>query len=201
MDLVNYQNIKNFLETANFPSNFSREQRKKLESQSKFYIIKNNQLYKHDRRKQKSYPLLKVIQKHEVESILYLLHNHPIGAHLGTDKMFEKIRSRYFWPQIYQHIKHYVQTCDSCQKRGKYRTPGPLKPIPVETPFYQIGIDFVGPLPVTSRQNKYIIVATDYMTKWPEAKAVPKADAQTTVNFIYEEIICRHGCPYYLLTN
>jgi len=201
MDLITYQNIKNFLETANFPLNFSRNQKRKLETQSKFYIIKNNQLYKHDRKKKKAHQLLKVIQRHEVEPIMFLLHNHPIGAHLGTDKMFEKIRSRYFWPQMYQHIKEYVQTCDTCQKRGKYRTPGPLQPISVESPFHRIGLDFVGPLPITSHQNKYIIVATDYMTKWPEARAVPRADAQATVNFIYEEIICRHGCPSYLLTD
>ena len=29
------------------------------------------------------------------------------------------------------------------------------------------------------------------MTKWPEAKAVPKADAKNTVDFIYEDIICQ----------
>ena len=149
------------METANFPLNFSRNQKRKLETQSKFYIIKNNQLYKHDRKKKKAHQLLKVIQKHEVEPIMFLLHNHPIGAHLETDKMFEKIRSRYFWPQMYQHIKEYVQTCDTCQKRGKYRTPGPLQPISVESPFHRIGLDFVGPLPITSHQNKYIIVATD----------------------------------------
>src|SRR6185295_3482481 len=198
METITYHNLKYFLETANFPTSFTRCQRKQLESQSKFYIIKNNLLYKQDRRKQKTHQLLKVIQKHEVEPILYLMHNHPIGAHLGTDKMFGKIQDKYYWPHMYKHIKNYVQTCDTCQKRGKYRIPGPLQPIPVEAPFHRIGIDFVGPLPTTTQQNKYIIVATDYMTKWPEAKAVPKADAKNTVDFIYEDIICRHGCPTYL---
>ena len=136
MDIITYHNLKYFLETANFPTDFSRNQKKQLESQSKFYTIKNDQLYKQDRRKQKTHQILKVIQKHEVEPILYLMHNYPIRVHLGTDKMFEKIRDKYFWPQMYQHIKNYVQTCDTCQKRGKYRTPRPLQPIPVEAPFH-----------------------------------------------------------------
>src|SRR2546430_17379755 len=69
------------------------------------------------------------------------------------------------------------------------------------SPFYQIGIDFVGPLPLTSNGNKYIIVAMDYLTKWPEAQAVPNANAETTANFLYETIISRHGCPQKILSD
>jgi hypothetical protein len=54
----------------------------------------------------------------------------------------------------------------------------PLQPIPVGKPFSKIGIDIVGPLPLTDNGNKYIVVATDYMTKWPEARAIPQATAQ-----------------------
>jgi hypothetical protein len=39
------------------------------------------------------------------------------------------------------------------------------------------------------------------MTKWPEAKPVPAATAKETVQFIYEDIICRHGCPGRILTD
>ena len=199
MDRTHYQHLKHYLETAQTPDSFSSIQKTKLVSKSNYYIIVNDQLYKRDRRNKKN--LLRVIQQHEVEPILYLMHNHPIGAHLGTDKMFNKIRDKYYWPQMFEHIKNYVQSCDDCQKRGKYHTPGPLKPIPVEALFHRIGIDYVGPLPETIRKNKFIIVATDYLTKWPEAKAVPTANAQEAANFIYEDIICRHGCPVYLLSD
>ena len=39
------------------------------------------------------------------------------------------------------------------------------------------------------------------MTKWPVASATPAADANTVVEFIYENIICRHGCPNYILSD
>lgn len=77
----------------------------------------------------------------------------------------------------------------------------PLHPIPVLTPFHQVGINIVGPLPITPRSNRYIVVATDYMTKWPEARAIPFANAQEVSSFIFEEIICRHGCPEKLLSD
>jgi len=136
-----------------------------------------------------------IIRNFETEPVLFMMHNDSTAGHFAVDKMFEKIRDRYYWPQMYETIKNYVQTCDSCQRRGKNKDNQLLHPIPVYGPFYQIGIDIVGPLPITENKNKYIVVAIDYLTKWPEAQAIETADAQTIAVFIHERIICQHGPP------
>ena len=100
---------------------------------------------------------------------------------------------------MFEDIRSYVQSCDSYQRRSKSQDRQLLNPIPIQRPFYQIGIDFVGPLSRTSNGNQYIIVAMDYFTKWPEAKPLPRATSEATSDFIYNEIICRHGCPTYLV--
>ena len=41
----------------------------------------------------------------------------------------------------------------------------------------------------------------DYFTKWPEAKPVKEATAKEVSKFIYEDIICRHGCPMKILSD
>ena len=64
-----------------------------------------------------------------------------------------------------------------------------------------IGIDVVRPLTKTTTGNKYIVVAMDYFTKWPEAKALKEANAREISIFIYEDIICRHGYPHKILTD
>jgi hypothetical protein len=127
--------------------------------------------------------------------VLYMFHNDPISGHFATNRMFEKIRKRYYWPQYYEDIRDYVKSCDACQKRGRTKSNNQLHPIPVHSPFYQIGIDIVGPLPRTQRGKKYIVVAMDYLSKWPEAHAISEANAENVAKFIYEQIICQHGCP------
>ena len=61
--------------------------------------------------------------------------------------------------------------------------------------FERWGIDIVGPLPQTEDGYRYIVVAIDYFSRWPEARPLTHANARQVAKFIYEEIICRFGAP------
>nr|GEV30903.1 reverse transcriptase domain-containing protein [Tanacetum cinerariifolium] len=53
------------------------------------------------------------------------------------------------------------------------------------------GIDFMGPFP-SSRGNRYILVAVDYLSKWVESKALPTNDARVVVKFL-KSLFARFG--------
>jgi transposase InsO family protein len=59
----------------------------------------------------------------------------------------------------------------------------------------RIAVDIMGPLPVTNHGNRYLLVAMDYFTKWPEAYAVPDQEAKTVATVLVREFICRFGTP------
>lgn len=46
-----------------------------------------------------------------------------------------------------------------------------------------------------------IVVATDYLTKWVEAKATTKNDARTTAKFLYEYVFTRYGLPIEIMSD
>ena len=69
-----------------------------------------------------------------------------------------------------------------------------LHPISVHSPWHRIGIDLVGPLPISKSGNSYIITCLDYFTKWPEAAAIPDKSAESVSNFLFK-LITRHGSP------
>lgn len=199
MDLNTYYLIIQFLSTFSLPTHLTREQQAAIRRKSRYFIVLNDQLYKKNR-DNPTRPI-KVVKENEVEEILYHSHSDPLAGHFSLDETYRRIKIRYYWPQMYEDTRNYVKTCDECQRRGKNKRIEPLHPIKIGQPFDRLGMDIVGPLPKTKNGNMYIVVATEYLTKWPEARAIPNAKASSVVSFFYEDIICRHGCPKEILTD
>lgn len=138
-----------------------------------------------------------------VPEILRMCHDSPVVAHQGFQKTLNRVRSVFYWGNIYKHVLNYVKSCDSCVKRRGHRSGGlaPLQRVPVTTyPMECVAVDAVGPLPLTCSGNKYILVMSDYFTRWPEAYPVPDIKSETVAR-ILEEFICRHGVPARLITD
>ncbi|GJU02679.1 reverse transcriptase domain-containing protein [Tanacetum coccineum] len=87
------------------------------------------------------------------------------------------------------------------EKQGKIsqRDEMPQNAIQVCEIFDVWGIDFMGPFP-SSRGNKYILVAVDYLSKWVEAKALPTNDARVVVKFL-KSLFARFGTPRAIISD
>nr|GEW33832.1 reverse transcriptase domain-containing protein [Tanacetum cinerariifolium] len=75
----------------------------------------------------------------------------------------------------------------------------PLNSIQVYEIFNVWGIDFMG-LFSSSRGNKYILVAVDYLSKWVEAKALPTNDARVVCKF-KKNLFARFGAPRAIISD
>ncbi|GJT21364.1 reverse transcriptase domain-containing protein [Tanacetum coccineum] len=122
----------------------------------------------------------------EALDILEACHNGPTRGHHGANLIAKKVfDAGFFWPTIYKDAHELVKNCDSCQRQGKILQLDemPQNSIQVCEIFDVWGIDFMGPFP-SSRGNKYILVAVDYLSKWVEVKALPTNDARVVCKFL-----------------
>lgn len=62
-------------------------------------------------------------------------------------------------------------------------------------------MDIVGPLKREPNNKRFLLVATDYFTKWVKAKALASISAQVVRRFIWEDIICRFGLLHTIISN
>lgn len=124
---------------------------------------------------------------------------HDELGHKGVFPVSEMLRRRFWWPGLEEHVKWHIRTCHECQMRQfkiQHIPPVVSTPAPL---FQKVYIDTM--LMPAAGGYKYIIHARDSLTSWPEWRALTSETSQTVRKFIFEEIFCRWGPVYELVTD
>ncbi|KHJ41558.1 integrase core domain protein [Trichuris suis] len=179
----------------------TEEDKRKLNVQEEFRLV-DGILYRknHDQGR----PWRLAIPLNLRRNIVVSTHAPPTAGHLGVEKTVNRLRKRYWWPNIMKTAREVVLACPICQKRkvGSGKPPGLLQSIELPSkPFEVLGIDHLGPFPLTGKGNRYIIVCIDYLTKWVELMAVADTTSQKVADFLMKSIVLRHGVPKKLISD
>ena len=194
-----YADIVNYLASGVVPQELSYQQRRKLRTDSRYYIWDDPLLFKRGA----DMIIRRCVPEFEQCKIVNECHASPYGGQFFGERTAHKIlQSGFYWPTIFRDCAEWVKLCDRCQKIGNIsrRNEMPLRSILVVQIFYVWGIDFMGPFP-PSFGNLYILLAVDYVSKWVEAIACPKNDANTVVSFLQKNILSRFGTPKTIISD
>lgn len=138
-----------------------------------------------------------VLPRNRIVDVLREIHAGSSGGHLGQNKTLQKIRERFYWAGAKVDVCSWIRCCEQCcATRGpQTRTRGTMNIYNVGMPFERVAMDIIGPLPTSNRGNRYLLVAMDYFSKWPEAYPISSQDAVTIADKFVEEWVTRYGVP------
>ena len=166
-------------------------------------VLRNNVLYRKFEADEDTVWWQLVVPKGIQDEILKFSHDHRLSGHLKTKKTLERLRRRFYWSGYRRNVELHCRNCIQCNARkGTTKKPkSALKTYTVGSPMQRCAMDIMGPLPPTQQGNKYILVISDYFTKWTEAYPMPDQEATTVANLLVREFICRFGIPSELHTD
>jgi hypothetical protein len=98
----------------------------------------------------------------------------------------------------------YQKGCDACQRFGNIQLAptGVMNSILKSWLFRGWGLDFIGEIqPGSSKGHRFILVVTDYFTKWTEAVPLRNMTHREVISFMQEHIIYRFGITQTLTTD
>ena len=102
-----------------------------------------------------------------------------------------------------KETQEYVKKCDQCQKFApNIHQPGEvLNPLSSPWPFAQWGLDIVGYFPKAVGNKRYLLVGTNYFTKWIEAEPLVNIRDVYAKKFVWKNIVTRFGIHHTLISN
>ncbi|XP_073137179.1 uncharacterized protein [Henckelia pumila] len=203
-------------ETFNLDVNLAGDWREELNSALQFpektipyglrmkilnYVLVEGDLY----RKGMDKLLLRCIGFPKAMEVMKQVHEGVCSAHQSGIKMRWLVRRHgYYWPSMLKDCIRYSKGCQPYQKHGNIqRVPADeMYAIIKPWPFRGWAMDLIGKIyPSSSKGHNFIIVATDFFTKWVEAIPLKKVKQKDMVYFIKEHIICWFGIPKSIISD
>lgn len=125
-------------------------------------------------------------------------------SHVGVDKTYSLVKNRFYWYGMYNYVKNFTSTCDTCQQvKPPSKAPrAPLLPIAPDEHLRMraVAID-IATLAKTDDGYRYFLLIGDMFSKYIEAVPMKDQTADTVVKAFWKGWITRHGCPMTLLSD
>lgn len=151
-----------------------------LWSQWNRLTVQNDQLYrKFEEDDGNTTRLQAIVPISQRRTVLEFCHDVNTAAHLGVSKTLPRIRKNFYWPGLQADVRL-----------------SPMEIVERGVPMDRVATDILGELPTTKKGNKYLLVVSDYFTKWTECFPIPNMEAKTMAKLIVEEVFVRYGIPF-----
>ncbi|XP_075082229.1 uncharacterized protein LOC142166791 [Nicotiana tabacum] len=147
------------------------------------YCLDDGHLYRRSFQR----PLARCLGASKANYVVREVHERVCGNHSSVDLLFLKlVRVGYYWPRMEQDARAFVQRCEKyqCHAQLVHQAAELLHSVVSLWPFMKWGMDIVGPLPPGPGKVRFLLVLTDYFTKWVKASPYQKVRESKVVNFI-----------------
>jgi hypothetical protein len=125
-----------------------------------------------------------------------ILEKAHLFGHFGAEAIVKAIHNNgIHWKNMKEEAIQLIKTCSQCQKFNIVKTGyNPHRPVHSLLPFDHIAIDMAGPLPITERKNKYLLVMIDICTRFVILRPLQDKTAESVVQAILP-VFCDFGIP------
>eukprot|EP00878_Enallax_costatus_P006882 GHUV01007210.1.p1 GENE.GHUV01007210.1~~GHUV01007210.1.p1 ORF type:complete len:1163 (-),score=135.24 GHUV01007210.1:586-4074(-) len=132
-------------------------------------------------------------------------HDTPYSGHVGRTKTLHNVQRYFWWPYMHATVKHFVASCDSCQrnKSSNHKPYGLLKPLQIPGDTWEsVSLDLITSLPQTATGATAIVVFVDRLSKMVHlAPCKDETGAEELADMFLDNVFKLHGLPRELVSD
>ena len=130
-------------------------------------------------------------------------HNLEMHGHQGRKRTTKMVCARYYWPNMCENISRWIRSCSACARRKTTRpmNSGLTNITLASNPWETVGIDLLGPLPVTEEGFRWLLTIVDQFSRWPMAIPLRGRTSAEIARALHDHLITQHGPPVTILSD
>ncbi|KAI1507933.1 Integrase core domain containing protein [Pyrenophora tritici-repentis] len=183
------EEIAVFLRTLKRPDGLRGQERRKWTKNAARFFVRDRHLF---RKATKAMPVRRVVDGEDLQAALIQEIHERLG-HKGIQTTFGAVCQRYWWDGMYRQVAKQLGPCKVCQTMRGTRKEAELNSTYSRAMWSWWTVDITHMPRVRGRT--YLLVAREYLSGWPETRALSTASSDSVAKFIFEEICCRWGVP------
>lgn len=143
-----------------------------------------------------------VVPKPQREEVMKSCHDQPLCSHFGFYKTLSRIQEHFYWPKMRKDVMQFIRACQVCgaQKMPNTARMGLMgREKSVDWPFQIIGMDLIGPFPLSKRRNRWILVISDWFSKFTLLFPLRNAKATNIEKIVENDVFLMFGVPQFII--
>ena len=130
-----------------------------------------------------------------------VIHNDTTAGHKDTQRTIRMFKKNFYNYKETTTLQGMVTNCELCIKAKGIPKMVPIHKYPIPSrPFHTVSSDILGPLPITSGGNTYVITARDFTTRYTVLFPLQHKDAISIIN-VLRIMISNYGSMEVLITD
>ena len=185
LDPYEDDNLLYYLQFGNCPAGLSRNQVNRVKRASRKFVLNEDIIYYNSSGDQIDYNL--IVPRKESRKEL-ILEAHHLG-HFAVQETYIRLKSKYYWKNMFEDVKNTIKRCLPCLRNKQLPShEHPALALPITGLHQRVGVDLIQGLPVDSKGYRYILVITEYLSKYPIAYPVKSKEASEISRCLFEYI-------------
>ena len=174
----------------------SKAELRMLGKESKVLMKERKKLYVEEGVLMRKTKLFNQIELPKIYHNLVYSELHEKLCHLGSEKVVELARRRFYWPKMQKHVEYFIRKQCRCMIAKKPNVPerAPLVPIKATFPFEIVSIDYLH-LDRAKGGFEYALVCVDHFTRFAQVYATRNKSGMAAADKMFNDFILKFGFP------
>lgn len=116
-------------------------------------------------------------------------------GHPGIVACIRRAKDTMYWPQMTEHIKSKIESCQACMEFSETQRKLPLQSTPIpDLPFQRVALDIMEMKNNTGNSKRFYLILCDYFSDWIEIDHVNNITSHAIIEACKKNF-SRHGIP------